>query len=102
MKEKIISIIGGALDYINSSSSQESFSDLPLEKSLFGSDDALLDSISLVILVVELEKQVEEHFDVAIIIADDKAMSQKNSPFKSIETLAAHLQQLIQRKLENE
>lgn len=54
-----------------------------------------LDSVSVVSLLVELEEQIADHCSVAITIADDLAMSQQRSPFRTVGTLADYIQGLM-------
>jgi acyl carrier protein len=49
-----------------------------------------IDSIILVNLIVLLEAKFETEME-PITIADDKAFSQENSPFKTVETLIDYL-----------
>jgi acyl carrier protein len=53
-----------------------------------GSD---LDSLGLVNFIVSVEENINNRFDVSISIVDEKAMSQKNSPFKSVDSLAEYI-----------
>ena len=61
---------------------------------LFG-DQGVLDSMGLVNLLTLIEEIVEDELKQDIIIADEKAMSLNNSPFKSIEKLSDHICALI-------
>ncbi len=54
---------------------------------LFGRDGAL-DSMGLVTLVIALEQAIEDRFDASAGLADEKAMSQAKSPYRSVATLA--------------
>ena len=65
---------------------------------LFGKS-GILDSVGLVTLVIEIEEAIEEQFDVMISLADEKAMSQKTSPFQTIGSLAKYADSLIQENL---
>ncbi len=56
---------------------------------------ALLDSLGLVTLIVDLEQKIEETFDVALTLANERAMSQKNSPFLTVGSLADYICELI-------
>jgi acyl carrier protein len=56
---------------------------------LFG-EEGVLDSAGLVSLVVAVEEQIDRHKGVAISLADERAMSQKRSPFQSIASLAEY------------
>jgi acyl carrier protein len=60
---------------------------------------AVLDSLALVTLIVDLEQRIEEEYDVALTIADDRAMSQKHSPFRSVGALTAYLDELLAEEL---
>ena len=64
---------------------------------LFGKD-GVLDSLTLVNLIVAAEQKVQEILNIAITLADDRAMSQKNSPFKSVESLANYIVMLVKEK----
>ncbi len=70
-------------------------SDLNPDSVLVGTD-ALIDSLGVVSLIVEAEGIVERENGVSIILANDKAMSQKNSPFRTIGVLAEHLREMVQ------
>jgi acyl carrier protein len=53
---------------------------------LYGTD-APLDSMALVNLIADIEEALAEKFDVAIALADEKAMSVRNSPFRDVNSL---------------
>jgi acyl carrier protein len=57
---------------------------------LFG-QHGLLDSLSLVSLVVTVEQVVEDQYGVLVSLTDDKAMSQKNSPYRTIGSLTDYI-----------
>ena len=61
---------------------------------LFGGGGAL-DSLGLVSLVVSIEEAIEEEFDIAIILADEKAMSRRTSPFGRISYLVDYIMEII-------
>lgn len=65
---------------------------LSADTRLFG-EQGLLDSLALVALVIAVEQAVEDKFGVRVELADDKALSQKNSPYRTIGTLAAYAAQ---------
>jgi acyl carrier protein len=57
---------------------------------------AVLDSMGLVNLIVEVEQRLEEEFDMAVVLADERAMSQRNSPFRSVQSLADYIYGLVE------
>jgi len=56
---------------------------------LFG-DDGALDSVGLVSLVVGVEQALEERFGAVVSLADEKALSQRHSPYRTVESLAEY------------
>ena len=64
------------------------------ETVLFGRD-GVLDSLGLVNFVVATEQKVQEDFAVPVSLTDERAMSQKNSPFRTVSTLVDYLSVLL-------
>lgn len=64
------------------------------DTALFG-EGGILDSMALVSTVIALEQAIEEKYEVNIGLADEKALSQKNSPYRTVTTLADYSSQLI-------
>ena len=60
---------------------------------LFGEN---LDSMGIVFLVTDLESKISEKLNIDITLADERAMSQKTSPFRSIKTLSEYSKVLIE------
>lgn len=59
---------------------------------------AVLDSMRLVSLIVDVESRLEEGFGIGVTIADERAMSAKRSPFRTVGSLVDHLQVLVGEK----
>jgi acyl carrier protein len=77
-------------DYFTENGIEDKVTD---ETVLFGLDSAI-DSLGFVNIIVDIENQLKEQkFDITI--ASDRAMSRKNSPFKSINTLAEFIKDEI-------
>jgi acyl carrier protein len=53
--------------------------------------DAVLDSVGVVSLIVDVEQNLEMNHDVSVTLANDKAMSQRSSPFRTVGVLADHV-----------
>lgn len=53
--------------------------------------DPVLDSLGVVQLIVEVEQRVEQGHNISVTLANDKAMSARNSPFRTIGVLADHV-----------
>jgi acyl carrier protein len=67
--------------------------DISVKTRLFGSD-GILDSIGIVMLITELEEVLEDELSLEITLADDRAMSQKTSPFRNVGTLIQYIEKL--------
>ena len=98
MEEKLMQLIFNSIDELN-----EQFSnDIQLKKSketiIFGKNGQL-DSLALVNLLVVIEQNIEDELNVSLTIADEKAMSQEHSPFRTIETLMNYIQILLKDEL---
>jgi len=64
------------------------------ETVLLGEGGAV-DSLGLVRLVLTVERQIRDDFGVAVSLTDEKAMSQRNSPFRTVGTLTAYLTEAL-------
>ena len=71
--------------------------DLTLDTNLFGSD-GVFDSMGLVSLIVANEERIEEEFSIAITIADERAMSQSKSPFRTVRSLGDYIKKLMKEE----
>ena len=56
---------------------------------LFGRE-GLLDSIGLVRLIIEVEQALEDELGKPLSLADEKALSLKSSPYRTVGTLAEY------------
>lgn len=56
---------------------------------LFG-DGGVLDSLGLVELIIALEQEIESEAGVTVVLADERAFSQRQSPFATVATLAEY------------
>ena len=64
---------------------------------LFGGG-GLLDSIGLVTFIVEVEERLEDEFDVSVVLADEKAMSRRTSPFSRVSYLVDYIFELLNQE----
>lgn len=56
---------------------------------------ATLDSLGLVNLIVGIESRLADDFDATITLADERAMSRQQSPFRSVATLIDYALELL-------
>ena len=95
MTQKILSIIIKTTGEIGEEQEVKIPTNLSNETPLFGKQ-GLFDSLGLVSLVVAVEQAIEDEFGVNVSLADEKAMSQKHSPYRTIGSLAEYASSLIQ------
>ena len=62
---------------------------LDQETRLFGKE-GLLDSMGLVSLIVAVEQEIEDRHGTSVALADERALSQSSSPYRTIGTLAEY------------
>lgn len=67
---------------------------LDSDAELFGSG-GFVDSLGLVQLTVEVERMVAESVGTPITLADERAMSRSQSPFRTLGSLAAYIVELV-------
>jgi acyl carrier protein len=93
--DRIKDAIDRAVDEINDQ--------LPKGRKLEKAQDAVvfgnngqLDSLGLVSFIIEVEQKLDEEFGVSITLADERALSQQNSPFMTLGKLADYISLLIE------
>lgn len=93
-REKIVDLVVDALNtYFAEIDQQIDLSDGEQTK-LFGGDGAL-DSLGLVSFIVSVEEAIEDKFNISIVLADEKAMSRRTSPFARINALVDYIFEVI-------
>src|SRR5947208_16355271 len=92
--ENIVAAIYRAVDWINGELPADRQLIKAPETQLLGSE-SVLDSMQLVSLIVTIEREIEDAFGVTLTLADERALSMKESPFRSIQSLADYIGILI-------
>ena len=65
------------------------------EKTCLYGQNGLINSLNLVLLIVNLEEFAGEQWKREIVIADNRVFSMRSSPFSTIENLADYINELI-------
>lgn len=95
MKDRIEKIVIDTLLELNEELELKSLAVPTLKTKLYGASSEL-DSLALVSFIADLEEKVSEEFNKDIVLADEKAMSQKTSPFRNVETLSLYIKSLLE------
>jgi acyl carrier protein len=61
------------------------------EETVIVGPEAIIDSIGVVSLIVDIEQRLEMDHEVSVTLANDRAMSQRSSPFRTPAVLADHI-----------
>jgi acyl carrier protein len=86
MREQVFEIVRGAVADLNEELNYPELESVSEETGLHG-DEAGIDSLSLVSLIVDIEGEVGNRFGREIVLADEKAMSRRNSPYRTVGAL---------------
>jgi len=93
--QQVVPLIISSVNQLRETEGLEAPDRLDSHTTLFGGD-GFLDSMSLVTLIVVIEKAIEEKFGRSVSLADPGAMSQEHSPYRTIGSLAAYISQRTQ------
>lgn len=87
-------LVEAAIDEVNAVMD----SDLVIGKSrdtLLLSTNSKIDSLTLVRLLLEIERLVEEQTGRSIVVVDESTFEAEQSPFATVGTLASHIDNLL-------
>ena len=99
-ENRVWNVVENAVDEFNETHAGE-YGELQKspEASLFG-EGASLESLGLVHFIVGLEERIEDEFKRSITLADDRALAQEQSPFRTLATLTHYISQLLAEREE--
>lgn len=97
MTAELTQLIVTATRELGSEQGLDIATDIGPETRLFG-EGGLLDSMALVSLVIAVEQAIEEQHGVTVALADEKALSQSSSPYRTIGSLAAYAAQELESR----
>ena len=97
MKQDIIDVIIETIKDFNEDLDEKDKLPIELNQPIYGNESSL-DSLGLVSFIICLEQAIENKFDQAISLADEKAMSQKSNPYENINALTNFILSLLNSK----
>lgn len=95
MKTKLLSLVTSAIEEINEDLEDKVPLEKGLEATLYG-ERGSLNSINLVSLIAAIEEGIEDEFDITVSLSDSSALSQAKTPFKTVGSLLAYAENLIE------
>lgn len=91
--QKILNLVLETVKEIGEDQENEALINATEDTRLFGEN---LDSMGIVFLVTDLESKISDEMDIDLTLADERAMSQRTSPFRTVKTLAEYANTLIE------
>ncbi len=93
-RDQVANCVLAAIDTLNPQLESDRQIERSLTAKLFGRE-APLDSLGLVNLIVTVEEQLSDDLDVTITLANEKAMSRRTSPFRSVDVLIDFILEML-------
>lgn len=96
---KIVQIIIKAAKEMGKDDEIPALNSVKSDTVLYG-EEGVVDSLGLVNLITYIEEILHVKYELEIILADERAMSQKFSPFRTVQKLAEFIDKLIEEENE--
>ena len=96
-REQVVESVLNAIDNLNLQLPEEQHVERSETAKLFG-NEAPLDSLGLVNLIVAVEEQLSDDLELELTLANEKAMSRRTSPFQSVDSLIRFIEELIKEE----
>lgn len=93
-KQRVIESIQASIDEVNQTLAPDRQLERDPSTVLFG-EGSKLESLGLVTLIVGVEQRISDDLGVTVTLVNEKAMSLRNSPFRTVETLTDYVMELI-------
>lgn len=97
LNEKITRLLFDVIDEFNAQLTDDEKLEKNINTVLFG-DEGKLSSLDLVNFIVAIEQKIEDVFNKTVSIANEKAVSRKKSPFRTVETIIDYVTLLLEEK----
>ena len=93
-QEEITQLLFDTIDELNADWPDDSKLDRSTDTVLFGRSGKL-NSLELVNLVVAVEEKIDERFGIPLSLADERAMSEEQSPLSTVGSLVDYISLLL-------
>lgn len=93
-KDRVKEVFYAVIKERNEASPADEQVALSTDAVLFGKGGSL-DSLGLVSLILSLEEEISDAFDVSLTLASERAMSAKHSPFRTVGALIDFTTELL-------
>jgi len=86
LRNQVFKIIESTVTEMNEELDYDSLREVNDDTPLFGGEDGV-DSLSLVSIIISIESGIFNELDKSVTLADEKAMSMHNSPYRTVGAL---------------
>lgn len=93
-RQQALEVVLRAVEYANQEQPEGKRLPLAEETVLLGPESAL-DSMGVVSLVMDVEQLVSDDLGVHVDLADDRAMSRRQSPYRTVKSLTDYVCELV-------
>lgn len=97
-RQSVEALVRAAVEDFNMENKPEKRISSAPETALFGTKGKL-DSLGLVNLLVLVQEQIEDELEIAVVLADERAVSREKSPFRTIQSLSEYAYELIRETM---
>jgi acyl carrier protein len=94
VSQRVVDAVNSAIDDLNEIQGPDEQLGKSPDLALIG-QDAQLDSLGLVNLIVLVEEKIQQGFGVGVTLVDERAMSQSKSPFRTLGSLAEFVEEQL-------
>ena len=94
VRDDLVKIILQALEELKKTLNKGELLKISPETRLYGRGSDV-DSLGLVQLLIDVEERVSGRYGFPVVLTDERALSQQDSPFRNVEGLADYLARLI-------
>ena len=93
-RQDVLRLIYMTIDEINETLPEDRQLQKSVETHLIGRGG--LDSLGLVNFIILLEQRLADEFHLAVTLADEKAVSRVNSPFRTVENFTDYVLEVLE------
>jgi len=100
-KSEVYELVASCVMEVLNSTNTHPLPDIENITSLIG-PKSILDSLELVTLIVNIEQVLQEKFRLTLTLADESAMAQESSPFRTVQSVVDFIWMLIEESRKND
>lgn len=93
-RDDVLALVKATVEGLSRELGYSGLGNVSAETELFGGANGV-DSLSVVQIIAELERAAEQKYGRTIVLADERAMSRRSSPYRTVGTIADLLEERL-------